>query len=309
MLRGILAAGAAFTMWGVFPVFLRLMQAVPPLEILSHRVLWSVVFLLGLLGLRRQWAWVDAIRQRPRIALAFAASAAMLFTNWVVFIWAVNDDHIVDASLGYFITPLFNVLLGLTLGERLRALQWASVALAACGVAWLTVSAGQLPWIGLVIAVTFAVYGLIRKTASLGPLEGLMVETLAMLPLSAAFLLIPGSGNSHAWGESLSLTLLLMAAGPVTAIPLLLFAAGARRIPLSIIGLLQYIGPSIQMVIGVWAYGEVFSIDRAIGFGFIWGALALYSAESLWRMRSDAVASGNPGPAQSRSSVPPDVQS
>ncbi len=285
MLRGILAAGAAFTIWGLFPVFLRLMQAVPPLEILAHRVLWSVIFLLGLLGLRRQWTWIDAIRQRPRVALAFAASAAMLFTNWVVFIWAVNDDHIVDASLGYFITPLFNVLLGLTLGERLRTLQWASIALATCGVAWLTVSAGHLPWIGLVIAVTFAVYGLIRKTASLGPLEGLTVETLAMLPLSVAFLLIPGSGSSHAWGESLSLTLLLMAAGPVTAIPLLLFAAGARRIPLSIIGLLQYIGPSIQMVIGVWVYGEVFSTDRMIGFGCIWGALALYSVESLWRMR------------------------
>ena len=285
MLRGILAAGSAFTIWGLFPVFLRLMQAVPPLEILSHRVLWSVVFLLGLLGLRRQWAWVDAIRQRPRVALAFAASAAMLFTNWVVFIWAVNDDHIVDASLGYFITPLFNVLLGLTLGERLRALQWAAIALAAAGVGWLTVSAGHLPWIGLVIAVTFAVYGLIRKTASLGPLEGLTVETLAMLPLSAAFLLIPGSGSSQAWGESLSLTLLLMAAGPVTAIPLLLFAVGARRIPLSIIGLLQYIGPSIQMVIGVWVYDEAFTADRAIGFGLIWGALALYSVESLWRMR------------------------
>lgn len=285
MLRGILAAGSAFTIWGLFPVFLRLMQAVPPLEILAHRVLWSVIFLLGLLGLRRQWTWIDAIRQRPRVALAFAASAAMLFTNWVVFIWAVNDDHIVDASLGYFITPLFNVLLGLTLGERLRTLQWASIALATCGVAWLTVSAGHLPWIGLVIAVTFAVYGLIRKTASLGPLEGLTVETLAMLPLSVAFLLIPGSGSSHAWGESLSLTLLLMAAGPVTAIPLLLFAAGARRIPLSIIGLLQYIGPSIQMVIGVWVYGEVFSTDRMIGFGCIWGALALYSVESLWRMR------------------------
>ncbi len=288
MLRGILAAGSAFTIWGLFPVFLRLMQAVPPLEILAHRVLWSVLFLLGLLGLRRQWTWIAAIRQQPRVALAFAASAAMLFTNWVVFIWAVNDDHIVDASLGYFITPLFNVLLGLTLGERLRALQWAAIALAACGVGWLTVSAGHLPWIGLVIAVTFAVYGLIRKTASLGPLEGLTVETLAMLPLSAAFLLIPGSGSSHAWGESLSLTLLLMAAGPVTAIPLLLFAAGARRIPLSIIGLLQYIGPSIQMMIGVWVYGEAFTSDRAIGFGLIWGALALYSIESLWRMREPA---------------------
>ncbi len=290
MLRGMLAAGAAFTIWGLFPLFLRLMQSVPPLEILSHRVLWSVVFLLAVLGVRRQWSWLAAIRQRPRIALAFAASAALLFTNWVVFIWAVNHDHIVDGSLGYFITPLFNVLFGLSLGERLRPLQWSSVALAALGVVWLTLSAGQLPWIGLVIAVTFAGYGLIRKTASLGPLEGLMVETLAMLPLSAAFLLLPGMGSSQAWGGSVSMTLLLMAAGPVTAIPLLLFAVGARRVPLSIIGLLQYIGPSIQLLIGVWLFGEPFSGARAIGFALIWGGLALYSAESLWRMRSAATA-------------------
>lgn len=293
MLRGILAAGAAFSMWGVFPVFLRLLQAVPPLEILSHRVLWSVVFLLILLGVRRQWSWLQAIRQRPRIVLVFAASAAMMFTNWAVFIWAVNHDHIVDGSLGYFITPLFNVLLGLTLGERLRTLQWASVAAAACGVAWLTFSAGHLPWIGLVIAASFAIYGLIRKTASLGPLEGLMLETLLILPLSVAYLLLPGTGSSNAWGSSLTMTLLLLAAGPVTAIPLLLFADGARRIPLSIVGLLQYIGPTIQMLIGVWVYGEAFSTDRAIGFGLIWVALALYSAESLWRMRSDASASRN----------------
>lgn len=286
MLRGILAAATAFTMWGVFPLFLRLMQAVPPLEILSHRVLWSVVFLLGVLGVRRQWTWLDAIRQRPRIALAFAGSAALLFTNWVVFIWAVNNDHIVDGSLGYFMTPLVNVLLGQTLGERLRPLQWISVALAAGGVVWLTFSAGQLPWIGLVIAVTFGGYGLLRKTASLGALEGLMVETLAMLPLAVAFLLVPGSGNSQAWGDTLSLTLLLMAAGPVTAVPLLLFAAGARRIPLSVIGLLQYIGPSIQLAIGVWLFDESFTSARATGFALIWGGLALYSAESLWRMRS-----------------------
>ncbi len=290
MLRGMLAAGTAFTMWGVFPVFLKLLQSVPPLEILSHRVLWSVLFLLALLGARRQWTWLQAIRKQPRIALAFIASATMLCTNWVVYIWAVNDDHIVDASLGYFITPLFNVLFGLLLGERLRMMQWTSIALAAGGVGWLTFSAGHLPWIGLVIAITFALYGLIRKTASLGPLEGLMVETLVMLPLAAGFLLLPGSGSSDAWGDTLSLSLLLIAAGPVTAIPLLLFAAGARRIPLSVIGLLQYIGPSIQLMIGIWIYGEAFTTKSAIGFGLIWGGLALYSAEGLWRFRRESLA-------------------
>ena len=283
MLKGALAAGAAFTLWGVFPLYLRLMQQVPPPEILSHRVLWSTVLLLSLLGLRRQWGWVAVIRSRPRIALSFVASAAMLGTNWVVYIWAVNGGHVIDASLGYFITPLFNVLFGVLLGERLRTLQWLSVALAAGGVLWLAVSAGQLPWIGLVIGITFALYGVIRKTASLGALEGLSVETLVMLPLAAAFLLAPGSGSSQAWGSEPAITLLLLSAGPATAIPLLLFAYGARRIPLSLVGLLQYIGPSMQLMLGVFLYGEPFGGDKLLGFALIWSGLALYSTEGLAR--------------------------
>lgn len=285
MLKGVLAAGTAFTVWGLFPAYLRLMKQVPPLEILSHRVLWSVAFLLALLGLRRQWEWMATVRANPRIALAFVGSAAMLGTNWVVYIWAVNADHVIDASLGYFITPLFNVLFGIALGERLRPVQWLSVILAAGGVVWLTVSAGQVPWIGLVIGITFALYGLIRKTASLGALEGLSVETLVMLPAAASFLLLPGSGSSHAFGTAPTITLLLVSAGPVTAIPLLLFAYGARRIPLSVVGLLQYIGPSIQLLLGVWLYHEPFGGERLAGFAFIWSGLALYSAEGLWRNR------------------------
>lgn len=283
MLKGVAAAGTAFTLWGVFPVYLRLMQQVPPLEILSHRVLWSVAFLLAILGLRRQWDWLAVVRERPRIALSFVASAAMLGTNWVVYIWAVNAGHVIDASLGYFITPLFNVLFGIGLGERLRPVQWLSVLLAAGGVLWLTVSAGELPWIGLVIAVTFSLYGVIRKTASLGALEGLSVETLVMLPAATAFLLLPGSGSSHAFGTEPTITALLLSAGPVTAVPLLLFAYGARRIPLSVVGLLQYIGPSIQLALGVWLYGEPFGGARLLGFGLIWVGLALYSGEGLWR--------------------------
>ncbi len=239
MLRGVLAAGTAFTLWGVFPLYLRLMKQVPSLEILSHRVLWSVVLLLSFLAIRRQWDWVASVRARPRILLTFIASALMLCTNWVVYIWSVNHDHIVDASLGYFITPLFNVLFGIGLGERLRLTQWLAVTIAACGVVWLTVNAGQLPWIGLVIAVTFSLYGLLRKTAALGALEGLSIETLALLPAATLFLLLPNAGSSHAFGNDATLTLLLISAGPVTAIPLLMFAYGARRIPLSLIGLLQ----------------------------------------------------------------------
>lgn len=283
MLKGALAAGAAFTLWGVFPLYLRLMQQVPPPEILSHRVLWSAALLLAILGLRGQWSWIATIRARPRITLSFVASAAMLGTNWVVYIWAVNGGHVIDASLGYFITPLFNVLFGILLGERLRTLQWLSVALAAGGVLWLAVSAGQLPWIGLVIGITFGLYGVIRKTASLGALEGLSVETLVMLPLAAAFLLAPGSGSSQAWGSEPAITLLLLSAGPATAIPLLLFAYGARRIPLSMVGLLQYIGPSLQLLLGVFLYGEAFGGDKLLGFALIWSGLVLYSAEGLLR--------------------------
>lgn len=290
MLAGILSASAAFTLWGVFPLYLRLMKDVPALEILSHRVLWSVVLLLTILAMRRQWQWLASIRQRPRIALAFAASAAMLAVNWVMYIWAVNTDRVIDASLGYFITPLFNVLFGIGLGERLRPLQWASVALAAGGVLWLTLSAGQLPWIGLIIAITFSLYGLMRKTAALGALEGLAVETAVLLPAAAAVLLLPDSSSSHAFGTGWPLTLLLLSAGPVTTIPLLLFAYGARRIPLSLVGVLQYIGPSIQLLLGVWLYHEPFGGHRLTGFALIWSGLLLFSAEGLWRLRAERTA-------------------
>ncbi len=284
MQPGVISAGLAFTLWGIFPIYLKLLHSVPPLEILSHRVVWSVVFLSLVLLWRRQWGWVASVRANPRIALTFIASAAALGANWVIYIWAINADRVIDASLGYFITPLFNVLFGRLLGERLHSVQWLCVALAACGVGWLTFSAGHLPWIGLLLGISFGSYGLLRKTAPLGALEGLAVETLVMLPAACAFLLVPGSGSSHAFtSDSLTLSLLLVAAGPVTAIPLLLFAFGARRIPLSIVGLLQYIGPSIQLLLGIWLYHEPFGNEKLTGFALIWGALALFSADGLWR--------------------------
>ena len=287
MLAGVLSAGCAFFMWGVFPLYLKTLKAIPPLEILSHRVFWSFVMLALILTLRHQWGWITSIKKNPRITAAFIASASMLAINWVVYIWSINHDRIVDASLGYFIAPLFNVLFGVMLGERLRLWQWISVGLAATGVAWLTISAGQLPWIGLTLAFTFGLYGLLRKTASLGALEGLTLETLVMLPLSALFLLLPESGSSHAFvNAGINTSLLLIAAGPVTAIPLLLFAYGARRIPLSLVGILQYIGPTIQLLLGIYLYNEVFSSTKFIGYGLIWCALGLYSIESLcqaWR--------------------------
>ena len=284
MLAGVLSAGCAFLMWGVFPLYLKTLKAIPPLEILSHRVFWSFVMLALILTLRHQWGWITSIKKNPRITAAFIASASMLAINWVVYIWSINHDRIVDASLGYFIAPLFNVLFGVMLGERLRLWQWISVGLAATGVAWLTISAGQLPWIGLTLAFTFGLYGLLRKTASLGALEGLTLETLVMLPLSALFLLLPESGSSHAFiNAGINTSLLLIAAGPVTAIPLLLFAYGARRITLSLVGILQYIGPTIQLLLGIYLYNEAFSPTKFIGYGLIWCALGLYSIESLWQ--------------------------
>ncbi|HVK93648.1 MAG TPA: EamA family transporter RarD [Noviherbaspirillum sp.] len=282
---GIIYAATAYALWGVFPLYFKSLQEIPPVEILLHRMLWSLAFVVIVLAWRRQWAWLRDVLRQPKVLAGFAVSALLLSGNWFLYIWAVNNGHVVESSLGYFINPLFNVLLGsLLLGERLRRLQWAAVALAACGVAWLTWQSGSLPWIALLLAGSFGLYGLLRKTAALGALEGLALETLLLFPLAAAYLigLTLQGGNSFA-GASTGTQWLLVAAGPITAIPLLLFAAGARRIPLSLLGLLQYIGPTLQLLLGVWLYHEPFGGARLAGFALIWGALAVYSLEGLWQ--------------------------
>ena len=221
--------------------------------------------------------------KKPKLIAGFASSAILLSTNWFIYIWAVNNDHVIDASLGYFITPLVNVLLGYVfLHERMRLIQWCAIGLAASGVVWLTVQTGHPPWIGLSLAASFGAYGLLRKTAALGPLEGLSLETFLLFPFALAYLtFLAANGQSGFLHSATSTQLLLLAAGPITAIPLLLFAAGARRIPLATLGLLQYIAPSIQLLLGVWLYHEPFSAGRLIGFATIWTGLALYSAEGL----------------------------
>ncbi|WP_041791033.1 EamA family transporter RarD [Rhodoferax ferrireducens] len=284
---GLFYAALAYTAWGLLPVFFKQLTRVNAFEIVMHRMVWSLVFLLCVLAVLKRWAWLRDLARQPRVLLAFAVSALLLSVNWSVYVWAVQNAHMVDASLGYFILPLVNVALGFAFwNERPRPGQWLAVAVAAAGVLWLTVQAGRLPWVALVLAITFGIYGLLRKLAKLGALEGLTLETLLLWPMAVGMLawwawhgqgaLVQGDPATLGW---------LLLAGPLTAIPLLLFAAGARRIPMATLGILQYISPSLQMLLGVWLYGEAFEPARAIGFYLIWMALVLYSADSFWNAR------------------------
>jgi chloramphenicol-sensitive protein RarD len=291
---GIAYAALAYLLWGLFPLYFRLLAAVPATEILVHRIVWSLVFMVVLLSLRRQWAWLVPVLRRPRVLGACALSALLLSTNWLTYVWAVGHDHVLDASLGYFITPLVNVLLGYTvLHERPRPPQWLALALAVVGVVWLTLLVGQLPWIALVLAASFGTYGLLRKVAVLGALEGLALETLLLAPFAVTALVwwvSSGRGSFPAAGATTNW--LLVGVGPLTVVPLLLFAAGARRISMTTLGLLQYLGPTIQFLLGVWLFKEPFDTQRAIGFGFIWLGLLAYSADGWRRSRSNAAVVG-----------------
>jgi chloramphenicol-sensitive protein RarD len=280
---GIVYAFLAFVIWGLFPVYFKTLHQIPALEMLSHRAVWSLLFLIVVLLVRHHWSWLKPVLRNRRLVARFAASAVLLSANWGIYIWAVNAGHIVEASLGYFINPLINVLFGYAfLGERLRPLQWTAVGVATAGVAWLTWQSGTLPWISLALAATFGGYGLLRKTAQLGALEGLTLETLLLFPVALVYLGVLGlTGASHFEHATLPLKVLLACAGPVTAIPLLLFAAAARRIPLSTLGLVQYVTPTLQLLTGVLVYHEPFGSVRAVGYGAIWVALALYSFEGL----------------------------
>ena len=291
MPSGPLAAALAYILWGLFPLYIKLVAHVPVLEIVLHRSLWALVFVLALLALRRQFGWLAPVLRQPRTLAIFGLSALLLGGNWLLYVWAVNNGRVLDASLGYFINPLVNVLLGfVVLHERPRPLQWAAVALAAGGVLWLAAGAGHVPWVSLLLAASFGFYGLLRKTAPLGAIEGLALETLLLGPLAAAALLWLGaSGQGHFLQGDGRTDVLLLAAGPATAIPLLLFAYGARRVTLATLGLLQYLGPSIQFVLAVFLYHEPLGASRGVGFALIWAALALYSAESLRLMRRQRV--------------------
>lgn len=283
MSKGTLFGGIAYFLWGIFPIYWKLLKPVQPLEILFHRIVWSLVFVAGVLLLVKRWSWLSLIRSRPSIILIFAGSGVLLALNWLTFIWAVNSGFIVEASLGYFINPLFNVLLGfLVLRERLRRWQVVAVGIAALGVAWLTVSYGAFPWIALTLAVSFGFYGLLRKIAPLGSMEGLLLETLVLLvPALCGMIILQRRGSAAFFYGDAMTTLLLIFSGAVTAVPLILFSSSARQISLTALGLLQYIAPTLQFLVGVMIYHEPFSTARLIGFCIIWGALAIYILEGL----------------------------
>lgn len=283
MRKGIWYAAACYSTWGLFPIYFKALHSIPSLEILLHRMVWALVFLLLVLAVRRQWTWIANILRQPKLLAGFAASALLLSANWFLYIWAINNDRIVDASLGYFMTPLVNVFLGfILLKERLRSVQWFAIACAGLGVLWLGLQTGHPPWIALALASTFGMYGLLRKTAALGALEGLSLETMLLFPFALSYLIyLAFQGQSGFLQTTTSTQLLLLAAGPITAIPLLMFAAAARRIPLATLGLMQYISPTIQLFIGIWLYHEQFSHDRMLGFLGIWAGLLVYSLDSL----------------------------
>ncbi len=290
---GILYATLAYVAWGVFPLYFRQVAAVPALEVVAHRTLWSMVFVAVVLAARGRWAWLAQLRRQPRVVAAFLLSALLLSANWLIYVWAVHNRHVVESSLGYFILPLVNVAMGYVfLRERPRRAQWLALAVAAAGVAWLTLQTGRLPWIALALALSFGFYGLLRKTAVLGALEGLALETALLAPLALAWLAWSAWSGQAAWVAADAATLgWLTLAGPITAVPLLLFAAGARRIPLATMGVLQYISPSLQFALGVWLFGETVQPARLAGFALIWLALVLYTAEGvLHRRRASAAA-------------------
>ncbi len=285
VLQGIGAAVAAYTLWGLLPVYWKALNGATATEILAHRMIWSLLFLLAVLAVRRQWQWVQVMRRQRRLRLTYLASATLLAANWGIYVWAVQMNRVVEASLGYFINPLVSIALGvLVLRERLRPAQWLAIAIAAAGVAWLTYSAGALPWIALALALSFGFYGLLRKQTPLGSFEALTVETLWMF-VPAVLWLGWLAGNNGGIHHDAGLWLLLLSTGVVTAAPLLFFGAATQRIPLTTIGILQYLAPTLQLLLGVLVYGEPFSTAQLIGFGAIWTALAIYTTDSLLAAR------------------------
>ncbi len=282
--RGALAAGVSFLLWGLWPLYWRTMQSVPAFELIAHRIVWSLLLLLLFMLLQRSLPqlWI-AFRARSVLVVSLL-SGVLLATNWTIYVWSVNNGHVIDSSLGYFLTPLLNVALGyLFLHERLRLPQWTAVGFAAAGVAVLLLRAGHLPWIALSLASSWSIYGVLKKQSSLGPIPGLTLETLLLSPVAGAVLLWRVHSGQSAFAQANpALDVLVLASGVLTTAPLLLFAYGARRIRLATLGLLQYISPSVQLVLGLWLYNEPFDAPRLHACVLVWSGLAIYTADSFW---------------------------
>ncbi|WCM27253.1 EamA family transporter RarD [Sphingomonas sp. QA11] len=293
---GVMLGAAAYVFWGVLPLYLRLLRHVPAGQILAHRVLWSVVMLVVVtLLFRRVRTIVASVTWRTLLLLS--ASASLIALNWLVYIWAVQNAHVLDASLGYFINPLVNVALGvIVLSERVRRTQWVAIALAALGVAVMALSNGGSIWISLALALTFGFYGLIRKVVAIDALGGLLIETILLAPFAFGLLLVAHGGGEGVFGREVATDLLLILAGAVTAAPLLLFAGAARRMPYAALGLLQYIAPTLQFLIAIFVFGEHLRPHDLAAFGLIWIGLAVYAADGIRTGRA-ARASAAPEPA------------
>src|SRR4051794_39055520 len=288
---GFLFGLGAYLLWGVLPLYFKLLAAVPPIEIVANRILWSLIFLAVLVTLWRRWDAIRAAAASGRIVLIMALTAALIAANWLIYVWAVVAGHVLETSLGYYLNPLFNVLLGVfLLKERLSRAQAGAVLLAAAGVAALAWGAVSGLWISLSLAFSFGLYGFIRKIAPVDALEGLSVETAVLAPASLAYLLWAHQGPAGLAAFGAAATALLVLGGAITAIPLLLFNAAAKRLPYSTLGFLQYVAPSLQFLLAVTAFGERFTAAHALCFGAIWTALAIFAAEGLRLGRARAKA-------------------
>ncbi|MCC7197992.1 MAG: EamA family transporter RarD, partial [Gammaproteobacteria bacterium] len=281
--RGIAVVTGAFFIWGLFPLYFKPLAGVPALELVSHRIVWSAVFVVAWLLWRRELPEVVTVLRDWRKARWLAASAVLICVNWLVYVWAVTHGRVVEVSLGYFINPLFNVALGIAVfRERLSRPQWLAVSLAVAGVLYLSIASGRAPWIALWLAATFAGYGLVRKAAPVGAVIGLAVETLLVAPLAAGWLLwLAINGTASLGAGAWHVDALLVASGIVTALPLAMFAGGARVIPFSLSGVIQYLAPTMVFLLGVLAFGEAFTLNQAVGFALIWASVAVYVGDSL----------------------------
>jgi chloramphenicol-sensitive protein RarD len=278
---GVAYAAAAYVTWGIFPLYFRALAAAGAPEILAHRIAWSAVFMLLLVTARRHWPSVRA-QLSPGVVLRLALSATLISTNWLIYIWAVNAEHVLDASLGYFVNPLVSVLLGvLFLRERLSRRQVVAIVLAFAGVVSLVIRAGRFPWVALSLAATFGLYGLIRKRVPVDATVGLLTEVVVLAPIALGYLAwIGATGRAH-FGETGRLTALLVASGVVTAVPLMWFAVGVRRLRLATVGLLQYLNPTMQFTIAVAVFGEPLTPAHRVAFACIWVGLAVYTSEAI----------------------------